>query len=52
MVPPKAVAKKPLLNPFRGAGLKACDSLGREATTNFISLQRQLFGLSAAPSHY
>jgi len=30
--------------------LKACGLLGREATTSFISLQRQLPGLLAAPS--
>jgi len=48
---------KPLLNPLSGGdsahgALKVCSLLGREATTSFISLQRQLFGLLAAPTVY
>jgi len=45
------LAYKRLRDSAHGA-LKACGLLGREATTSFISLQRQLPGLLAASSHY
>jgi len=46
----KLLAYKRLRDSAHGA-LKACGLLGREATTSFISLQRQLPGLLAAPSN-
>jgi len=48
---PKLLAYKKLGDSAHGA-LKACGLLGREATTSFISLRRQLPGLLAVPSHY